>query len=54
MKTTDICDEHEEKVKVGNISNFKHFGFKKSFYGKIITVKCFEDNSFVRKAIEQD
>ena len=52
QKTTDLCDSHADKVKVAVPIGFKDFGGKKIFSGKIYTVKCFEDNSFVRKALE--
>ena len=52
LKTTDLCDAHSDKVKVAQPIGFKDFGGAKYFSGKIQTVKCFEDNSFVRKALE--
>jgi len=54
LKTTDLCDAHPEKVRVAEPIGFKDFGGAKIFHGKIETVKCFEDNSFVRKALEQN
>ena len=54
LKTTDLCDAHPEKVKIADPIGFKDFGGTKIFSGKIETVKCFEDNSFVRKALEQN
>ena len=53
-KTTDLCDAHEGKIQVAEPIGFKDFGGNKNFNGKIETVKCFEDNSFVRKALEQN
>ncbi len=54
LKTTDLCDAHPEKVRIAEPLGFKDFGGTKIFSGKIETVKCFEDNSFVRKALEQN
>ena len=54
LTTTDLCDNHPEKVKIAEPIGFKDYGGTKLFNGKIETVKCFEDNSFVRKALEQN
>ena len=54
LKTTDLCDNHPEKVSIADPIGFKDYGGVKLFNGKIETVKCFEDNSFVRKALEQN
>ena len=54
LKTTDLCDAHPKKVSVAEPIGFKDFGGARLFNGKIETVKCFEDNSFVRKALEQN
>jgi regulator of ribonuclease activity A len=53
IKTTDLCDANPDKVSVAD-PGFKNFGGKKDFGGKIYTVKCFEDNSYVRKVLETD
>lgn len=53
FKTTDLCDSNDN-VSVVEPIGFRDFGKKKSFYGKIHTVKCFESNPFVRKALEQN
>jgi regulator of ribonuclease activity A len=53
LKTTDLCDAHPDKVSVADPIGFTHFGGTKLFNGTIETVKCFEDNSLVRKALEQ-
>lgn len=52
MKTTDLCDQFPDKVKVVVGLQFQHFGKCKSFYGAIETVKCFEDNSKVKSTLE--
>ena len=54
MKTTDICDEHEHQVNVAEPIGFRNFGGREEFSGKIETVKCHEDNSLVRAALERN
>lgn len=51
IHTADICDEHFDKVKVAD-SIFSHYGKKKAFHGPVYTVKVFEDNVLVKKALE--
>ena len=51
FKTADLCDDHEGKVSAAQ-PLFRDYGGKISFYGQISTVKCFEDNSLVRKALK--
>ena len=53
-KTTDLCDAHSDHLKIAEPIGFKDFGGEKNFNGKIHTLKCFEDNSLVRKALEQN
>lgn len=53
LKTTDLSDAKPQAVRVAE-SIFRDFGGRKHFYGEIITLKIFEDNSFVRKALEQN
>lgn len=53
IKTTDLCDEHIQKLTIAKPGMFRDYGGKKDFYGMINTVKCLEDNSFVRKALEE-
>lgn len=53
LKTTDLCDAHPDKVRVAE-PGFSDFGGEIDFHGSIYTIKCFEDNSFVRKALETD
>jgi len=52
IKTTDLCDAHENKVSVCS-PVFRRFGGARSFHGVISTVKCFEDNSKVREALSK-
>lgn len=53
FKTTDLCDEYPGKVRIAEPIGFIDFGNRKNFFGKIQTVKCFENNPLVRKALEQ-
>ncbi len=52
IKTTDLCDAHENKVSVCS-PVFRRFGGARSFHGVISTVRCFEDNSKVREALSK-
>ncbi|MBK6538552.1 MAG: ribonuclease E activity regulator RraA [Ignavibacteria bacterium] len=42
IKTTDLCDEHIQNLKVAKPGMFRDYGGKKDFYGLIRTVKCQE------------
>ena len=46
----DLCDEFPEKVSVCT-RQYLSFGKKRIFYGEVVTVKCFEDNSIVKKQV---
>jgi regulator of ribonuclease activity A len=54
MKTSDLCDQHIDRLNVAEPIGFKSFGGKHEFHGRIETVKCFEDNTFVRATLEKD
>lgn len=54
IKTADLCDNNPTVVRVAEPIGLINLGGHSSFYGQIHTVKCFEDNSFVRKALDQD
>ena len=49
----DLCDEHPDLVRVV-APMFRNFGGRTSFGGEITTIKCFEDNSLVANALEED
>lgn len=51
-QTADLCDLHEDKVRV-LAPMFHSYGGRTSFHGPIATLKLFEDNAYVRKALEQ-
>lgn len=50
--TADLCDEHGDLVQVCE-PVFHLYGGRKSFQGPISTVRCFEDNSRVREAVQE-
>lgn len=54
MKTTDLCDQHADQVRVAEPIGFKSFGSRHEFHGQIETIKCYEDNTFVRAMLEKD
>ena len=53
--TCDLCDTHK-----GDLSGdfrvlppvFRDFGQLHKFHGPVVTVKCFEDNTFVKAAVD--
>ncbi len=55
ISTCDLCDAHK-----GDTSAnfrvlppvFRSFGGRAAFYGTVVTVKCFEDNSWVKAAVQ--
>jgi len=44
--TPDLCDEYADELQVVT-PMFRNFGARRSFYGEIVTIKCYEDNSLV-------
>ncbi len=53
LKTADLSDAHENIVFVAE-PLFADFGGEVMFHGEIETVSLFEDNSFIRKKVQQD
>jgi regulator of ribonuclease activity A len=51
FQTADLCDAHAAKIQVVT-PLFRHFGQRKRFWGKVATVKVYEDNSLVRQTLE--
>jgi len=51
FNTADLCDEHDDLHVAEPI--FRIFGKRRAFNGPIATVKCHEDNSRVREALEE-
>ncbi len=50
LSTPDLCDAYEGKIKVLE-PIFNNYGAVKSFYGQVVTIKCFEDNSVVKELV---
>jgi regulator of ribonuclease activity A len=48
FNTPDLCDEFSSEISALP-PIFRSFGGKTSFSGKVVTVKCFEDNSRVKE-----
>lgn len=51
FQTADLCDQHEGRLQVA-APMLRHFGGHAAFHGPVATVKCHEDNSLVRTALE--
>jgi regulator of ribonuclease activity A len=49
--TADLCDSHPDAVHACE-PVFQAYGGRRSFAGPISTVRCFEDNSRVKEAVE--
>lgn len=52
LGTADLCDAHADRVRVVE-PMFRDYGAVPAFEGVISTVKCHEDNSLVRTALEE-
>ena len=56
LVTGDLCDLHKSDVH-GTFRVlppvFRDYGKRTRFAGRVVTVKCFEDNSFVKAALEE-
>lgn len=52
FKTADLLDQHEGQVREGRVRVvaplFQRYGRRTAFAGQIVTLKLFEDNSWVR------
>ena len=48
--TPDLCDQYPHLVRVVE-PIFSNYGGRERFWGPIVTVKCFEDNSKVKKLL---
>jgi len=52
ISTPDLCDQYEsnESVDLRVLDSiFTSYGGLKQFYGKVVTIKCFEDNSLLKE-----
>ena len=52
MKTTDLIDKYEEALAIANVSSFTHFGLKREFHGRVVTVQSREDNTKAKALLE--
>ena len=52
LSTPDLCDQFPDDVLVLD-PLFNDYGGKSSFYGEVITIKCFEDNSVVKALLDE-
>jgi regulator of ribonuclease activity A len=53
--TPDLCDDYEDTIRVVDpCLGLHNLGGKNHFGGKIVTVKCHEDNSFVKQLAKSD
>jgi regulator of ribonuclease activity A len=52
FKTADLCDQNPDVAVCEPL--FQSFGGRQRFAGRIATIKCFEDNSRVREALQSD
>jgi regulator of ribonuclease activity A len=50
FKTADLYDQHGDSLRVCD-PIFRDFGGLARFAGPVVTVKCFEDNSFVKSTL---
>ena len=51
--TCDLCDAHKDGRTLRVLPPlFKDFGGRRRFHGAVSTVKCFEDNSLVKEAVD--
>ena len=58
IATADLCDQFETEIHSGRIAVlpaiFKQYGQIKSFYGQVVTVKAFEDNTVIKQILEHE
>ena len=53
FKTADLCDDYSDDLVILS-QEFKSYGKVSSFCGIISTIKCYNDNSMVRDAVNTD
>lgn len=53
IDTSELCDIYADQVDVVE-PIFSSFGGKSCFYGKITTVKCFENNGLIAEVLEEN
>ena len=50
--TADLCDAHQENCQVCT-TQFRQYGGRRVFFGRIRTIECRNDNILLRRALEQ-
>jgi regulator of ribonuclease activity A len=50
FKTADLCDEYGDQLQILS-PGLRDFGGREKFFGEIVTVKLFEDNSLLRELV---
>lgn len=51
--TADLYDQYPDQLELLNVQ-FSNFGTKENFSGQVVTLKVYEDNTFVRKLLEEN
>jgi len=49
--TCDLYDKYLDQARVPSL-HWQCYGGKKQFCGKVVTVKCFEDNSRIKELVQ--
>ena len=52
IATADLCDDHADQLQIAR-PEFKAFGGRRQFGGRIHTVQVFQDNVLVRRQLEK-
>lgn len=52
-KTADLCDQYRDRLQLVD-PLFRHYGARREFAGRMVTVKVHEDNALVRSALERN
>lgn len=50
ISTPDLCDAHPERVRVLE-PMLRNYGGRSAFGGEVSTVKCYDDNSFIKQRL---
>ena len=52
LSLPDVCDQFSDQLHVLS-PQFQSFGGRRKFSGEVVTVKCYEDNSMVKKTLSE-
>jgi regulator of ribonuclease activity A len=47
----DLCDDHPDLVQVAQ-PVLQHYGARRTFHGRIATLRCFEDNALLKATLQ--